>query len=137
MDGAWQTRAPLTCAPLDCGRPKIALATIACPLGTTFSQQCVFKCDRPAVLVGKNNVTLIFVSTVHEMTSGARQNSGKVRYVKHCKCAQPVICKIFNLLIGPNDVVRLTLILEFSGHRTSFQAFCRYVMNQQPICRTI
>jgi len=49
---------------------------------------------------------VINVSTELQMTSDARKNSGKARYVKHCKCALPVILKRFSLLIGPNDVVR-------------------------------
>ena len=42
------------------------------------------------------DVVNINVSTEFEMTSDARQNSGKARYVKHLR---------FSLLIGPNDIV--------------------------------
>ena len=38
--------------------------------------------------------------------SDARQNGGNEHYVKHCKCALPVIFKRFSLLIGPNAVKR-------------------------------
>ena len=50
----------------------------------------------------------INASTELKMTSDSRRNSGKARYVKHCKCALPMILalKRFSLLIGPNDVVR-------------------------------
>jgi len=41
----------------------------------------------------------------------ARQNGGNVRNVKHCKCALPVILKMFSLLIGQNDIVRYGVTL--------------------------
>ena len=46
------------------------------------------------------------IGTTLEMTSNALTKSGKVCYVKHCKCTEPKIHKRFSLLIGLNDCVQ-------------------------------
>mgnify|MGYP000057734337 FL=1 len=53
VDGLWITVSPLLCSPVDCGKPVVPMATVACSEGTTFSKTCMFKCDKPAVLVGR------------------------------------------------------------------------------------
>lgn len=54
VDGVWVTASPLICSPVDCGRPQVKLASVACSDGTTYSNKCHFKCDKPALLLGKN-----------------------------------------------------------------------------------
>jgi len=45
------------------------------------------------------------IDTTLEMMSGALANSGKNRYVKHCKYAQPANHIRFCLLISPNNII--------------------------------
>ncbi|KAH3797262.1 pappalysin-1-like [Dreissena polymorpha] len=58
VDGTWYTSSPFSCMPVDCGRPEVPRATVACPEGTTFAKRCVFKCDKPAYLVGINDTEI-------------------------------------------------------------------------------
>ena len=51
--GSWMTSSSLICAPVDCHRPVIPYATAACSDGTTYGSECIFKCDKPAKMVGK------------------------------------------------------------------------------------
>lgn len=48
--GRWSTS--VRCEPIDCGQPKIAHATIACPQGTTHGKRCKFACVTPAKMTG-------------------------------------------------------------------------------------
>ena len=53
VQGSWIVATSMRCAPVDCRRPKIPLATVACSDGTTYDSECIFKCDKPARLVGR------------------------------------------------------------------------------------
>ena len=51
--GSWIAATSLRCVPVDCRRLKVPLATVACSDGTTYGSECIFKCDKPARLVGR------------------------------------------------------------------------------------
>ncbi|XP_052790398.1 pappalysin-1-like isoform X2 [Mya arenaria] len=107
VDGTWRTLSPLTCAPVDCGRPEIDLATVACPEGTTYAKKCVFKCDKPAALVGDDasitclrsgswSPALASCDVQCEALGGVRYLNGKLKTSGCSKGPQGVgqLCKV-------------------------------------------
>ncbi|KAK7488072.1 hypothetical protein BaRGS_00020663, partial [Batillaria attramentaria] len=53
--GQWSSPYPVGCLPVDCNRPTIPHAVMACLYGTTYGHNCTFKCRPPATLHGADN----------------------------------------------------------------------------------
>ncbi|WAR31070.1 PAPP1-like protein [Mya arenaria] len=99
VDGTWRTLSPLTCAPVDCGRPEIDLATVACPEGTTYAKKCVFKCDDASITClrsGSWSPALASCDVQCEALGGVRYLNGKLKTSGCSKGPQGVgqLCKV-------------------------------------------
>ena len=70
------TSSSLICAPVDCHRPVIPYATAACSDGTTYGSECIFKCDKPAKMVGK------CLDQFHESWEQSSINTFKLKNIK-------------------------------------------------------
>ncbi|XP_070175910.1 pappalysin-1-like [Littorina saxatilis] len=53
--GHWVSARPVSCLPVNCGRPTVRSAVVACQHGTTFGHNCSFRCQPPATLHGSDN----------------------------------------------------------------------------------
>ncbi|XP_053380167.1 pappalysin-1-like [Mercenaria mercenaria] len=101
VDGVWITSSPLICSPVDCGRPTINLATVACPDGTIYSKKCHFKCDKPASLIGED--------TSFTCQRNGRWSKAKAACVVQCSALNPVAydkgkLKTTSCIKGPQPV---------------------------------
>ena len=53
VNGSWLNTAGVACVRVDCGKPVVPFAIVACPAGTRLDDKCTFKCKRPARKQGR------------------------------------------------------------------------------------